>query len=55
VKTHLTVIAGRPVTVRESALDKARRKYGKPFVPKGFSGPSFLTRWLAKRTKGEAK
>lgn len=57
-KPHLVVIAGRPVAVtkqRESKLDAARRRYGKPFAFESgakfnwSSDPTVLTDWLQRR------
>lgn len=58
-KPHLKTVDGQVVQVdqrtRESPIEAARRRYGKPFafergVPFTWkSGPTVLTNWLAKK------
>lgn len=61
-KPHLRIIAGRPVTVdrRESAIEAARRRFGRPFAHEPGSDwkprqQPLLIEWLASRQKKEPK
>lgn len=60
-KPHLRIVEGKAIKVeaRESAVDAARRRHGKPFAHE--TGTTFkprstrlLTEWMATRVKKES-
>lgn len=65
-KPHFKVIAGRPVNVerRESPVESARRRFGRPFAHEsgsewkrgvGLHDEPILACWLARRLQGRQK